>query len=166
MLAEIVALHLSADISYSPGYKCSCSFHSFATGIWGYLLHGSKYISNHCVCHLYLYSQLPCVNISYKVGACKRWGPPWNGSGNSISYGLVFPVSAIWKVLSCFYKHSRFNAPMQGSSSLFFNKMKTRKIKEKTRNFLSKFPEIWKLLRNAAYEYEWIFSKVWNFFLI
>jgi len=78
-------LHISADISDSVRYKYSCSVHSFAPWAGCYLLRGSQYLSDHCVCHLCLHSQLPCCHLSYEVGARKRWGTSWNGSGKSIS---------------------------------------------------------------------------------
>lgn len=123
-LVEIVGLCLSADISYSPGYKCSRVVHSFTAGVWSYLLHGSKYISNYCFCHLYLYSQLLCGVISCQVGARKRWGPPWNGSGKSVFlYELVYSFTAIfWKVFCpgpLKSKHSRSHPPWHVTSSHF-----------------------------------------------
>lgn len=66
MFAEI------ADISYSAGYKCSCPVYDFVVGVRSYLLHGSEYVSDYCVCPHYLYTQLPCGNVSYEVGACER----------------------------------------------------------------------------------------------
>ena len=80
--------HISADISYFTWYQCSCPLHSFAPRLGSYLLRRSFYFSNHRLCHLCLYSQLPCGHISYKVGPRKRWGASWNGSGKSLSYNL------------------------------------------------------------------------------
>lgn len=70
VVVEIVHLYFSADISCSTGYKCSCVVCSFTAGIWSCLLLGGKNISDYCVCHFYLYSQLLCGDISYEVGAC------------------------------------------------------------------------------------------------